>query len=294
MGSRLKFRRWSEQAGRRLRDAAFYGIMLFMTRPGLLALMALVLLAVPMTGASTAATITRTDDDFGPVLMSYTDLQALLQTAHHQIRILNTGSKSILNYESLKITKGRDTVDFDNLGPEIDLKGAPDEATEVRYLYHNQGAPLSNVDINLNDYHRRISVSGETDAVHTTWTVLKSTLSEHQTWGRGGRWRFIFFVPFLSLGIVLLVLGTQSDIFGFSIRKRIALQYSALPLLVLWFIVPDDFLSGTLILWGPTSFWQRNMTTIAVIGTLASVIGIIPLTVLVTRKVLLRSKPQKP
>jgi hypothetical protein len=219
------------------------------------------------------------------VVMSYDDLRNLLQLARLQVQAFNAGTDATYAEESLDVSRGPDTMRFYPLGSDLDLTGTPDEATYVRYQYRNFRAPLSEIEIRLSDYRRSISVSGQPQEVHSAWMVLSTSLREYETVFRGHRWRFALYIPILLVGGLLAVIGAQNEDPVKPRWLRHAMYFSGLGLIFAWMLVPDGFLSGTLIVSGSTSFVNRHASAITLSGLVLSVLSLIPLLGWVRRRI---------
>lgn len=263
----------------------------------------LLALAVPSLGSG-APRITRTDDSFAPVVMSYDDLRSLVRLARLQVQTLNAGLNPRYVTESLSIGRGSDTASFE-MSADVDLAGAPDEASLITYTYRapDEGARVSEISIRLADYSRTLTVAGEASEVQATWSVLSAELNRHSSSVRGRGWRLILNGAVLLLGLLLAWLpvgaGTEVERNG---KKYIRLIYGGYRtmavgvalIVVAWMLPSEGWLSGTVVVWGPTSVLQRYAAEIGFAGLALGVISLLPITQVLRKRQAERDRHDAP
>jgi len=180
-----------------------------------------------------------------PLRLAATDLDAILLKTHSLIAAANgpsVGQEGIR--ESVKLGVRNKEIEI----PHFSLASSvafPREVFRFSYTYNRPDKPISSVAIDLGDYSRRVSVTGEAaDQIHAITNLLENDLLRHSTTIGGAMFRRV-------AGMCLLVAFLTSFIFGsaywWNTRRYSALGMlvcSALGLLLVLLVPWDRYLPG--------------------------------------------------
>jgi len=183
--------------------------------------------------------------DLPPLKLSAADLDTILHKTQAPIAEAN-GS-------STEQESARESVKLGVRGHEIEIPhfslassvAFPREVFRFSYAYTRPHKPISSITIDLGDYSRRVSVTGEAaDQIHAITNLLENDLLRHSTTIGGAMFRRV-------AGMCLLVAFLTSFIFGsaywWDTRRYSALGMlvcSALGLLLVLLVPWDRYLPG--------------------------------------------------
>jgi hypothetical protein len=208
-----------------------------------------VLLSVCVSLAATSLSATGPqfshDRDLPPLKLAAADLDTILLKAQSLIAAANAPSG--------EQDFGRETVKLGVRGKELEIPhfslassvAFPREVFRFSYTYSRPDKPISSVTVDLGDYSRRVSVSGEAaDQVEAISKVLENDLLRYSTAIGGAMFRR---VAGLCLSVALLISLIASSAYWWNTRRYSALGMltcSALGLLLVLFVPWDRYLPG--------------------------------------------------
>jgi hypothetical protein len=213
--------------------------------------------------------------DLPCLTISSSELDDILRKAHSLIVTAN-GPAAERQYvrEAIKLGVGGDELEIPSysLSSGISL---PKAAYEFSYTYYRSDSPISSVTVDLQDYSRRLSVTGEAaDQVEALTTLLESNLVQHSTAIGGQLFRGV--LGYFLLVALLLSLITSAA-YCWSTRRYSAVGMpicSVLGLVLLLLLPFDKFLAGFALYQGDSSFLVRYGPQISFISLLTTLAGI--------------------
>ena len=247
---------------------------IFRNTPCLVVLLGWIVLS---PGYAFAASSFSRSHEFSPMKMSQADLTEIIRKTREQIsRGKDDSGKFFI--EELRLTDGTSTTTLkDNFLLE-DISRAPKQVLRVNYSFHRPDGGISDVSIELNDYERRLTVSGVApDHVEAAFLLLKSNLAMHESsFALGGT----------NFRLVLMMVGLIGfglfSVFGNALWRLPgwwSLLYS-LPLVIaqiLMFTLPwARWFPGFELYLGDASFTVRYGPEISFISLMVGVIGVLP------------------
>lgn len=226
------------------------------------------------TGVS-AQTYTRTTD-VPPVRLTYNDLINSVQRAHKLIKDSNSSYSVSLfpPLESLEVGDGQTKVTLSGDLSAASLQSAPSVAFNVHYRYSYDGAPLSSVDMRLDDYSRWVTVEGSSQAeVDALSSLISSDLNRHSVYFAGfpfrnGAGTTMFVVAILVIWIAI----------GVPLPQRTRFLFSGLGVLMVIAVLMlpwNEWLAGTAVYADNAVWYVRHEAAISFIGTCVGIATII-------------------
>jgi hypothetical protein len=206
--------------------------------------------------------------DFGPVRLSFQDLENLLGK---------------FRTSALFPTNTSDTITLDDGHSKHRLPASEFKASSFRtfpvayetgYTLIQRSGALTEIFLSLDDSRRRLSVAGESEvAVNSTFLIISDELRKHQTLFGGSDRRFG------AIMILCIAVGPLSGLLqskGFkSARPLVAIPVAAL---IVNFAMGPNLFPGAPVFSGEASWVIRNNPMVGlvslIVGTLLSVIGI--------------------
>jgi hypothetical protein len=222
--------------------------------------------------------------DLPPLKMPAADLDTILLKAQSFIAVAN-GPPSERDF-------ARESVKLGIRGHEIEIPhfslassvAFPKEVFRFSYNYSRPEKPISSVTIDLGDYSRRVSVSGEaSDQVETMSKLIEDGLRRYSTTIGGTTFRH---VAGACLLVTLLMSLMFSSAYCWNTRRYNALGMlicSALGLLLVLLLPWDRYLPGFALYQSYSPFLLiRYAPQISLLGLIAALLGI-PLSYLLPR-----------
>jgi hypothetical protein len=233
-------------------------------------------LSLATTSLSATGQQSSHDRDLPPLKLAAADLDTILRKTQSLIAAAN-GPSGEQDF-------GRQTVKLGVRGKEIEIPhfslassvAFPKEVFRFSYTYSRPDKPISSVTVDLGDYSRRVSVSGEAaDQVEAISKVLENDLLRHSTTIGGAMFRRL-------AGLCLLVAFLTSLIFSsaywWNTRRYSALGMltcSALGLLLALLVPWDRYLPGFALYQSYSPFLLvRYAAPIFFLSLIATLIGI--------------------
>jgi hypothetical protein len=229
-----------------------------------------------MSGRPSESEYIRTEK-FHAVRLTYDDLASLISRIHQFVGTADAGAPldgyhSEVIVVSDRLSEVRIKNDF-SLGA---FAGAPQESSAARYSYSRNSAPISTIDIYLNDYQRAVTVGGNSpDQVEALLSLLAELLHSRETYLGGFSFRTWSGVLLLLLVVALVYIGAhvlgqkgkpKAAVWLLVVGAFIAILISILP----W----ENWFPGTAVFATSASFLVRYSAQISMIGTLASLIAL--------------------
>jgi len=179
---------------------------------------------------------------------------------------------------------GRESVKLGIRGKEIEIPhfslasgvAFPRVLFKFSYSYSRENAPISSFTVDLGDYARRVSVSGNAaDQVELISKLVENDLLRHSTWIGGATFRRI---AGICLSVLLLISLIVSSLYYWNTRRYSDLGMpvcSALGLLLLFFVPWDRYLPGFALYQSYSRFFlPRHAPQIALLLLVATLAGI--------------------
>jgi hypothetical protein len=223
--------------------------------------------------------------DLPPLKLLAPDLDTILQKAHSFIAAANgpPGERDSIR-ESVTLGVGGKEIEI----PHFSLASSvafPTVVYRFSYTYYRPDKPISSVTIDLSDYSRRVSVSGEAaDQVEAISNLLEKDLLGHSTAIGGATFRRVAGV---CLSLTLLASLIVSSAYCWKTVRYNALGMpicSALGLMLLFRLPWDRYLPGFALYQSYSPFFLiRYAPQIALLSFLATVAGI-PLSYFLARR----------
>jgi hypothetical protein len=223
--------------------------------------------------------------DLPPLTLAATDLDNVLLKAQSLIAAAN-GPPSEQDYSI------RESVTLGVRGREIEIPhfslassvAFPRVIFKFSYSYSRPNKPISSFTIDLGDYGRRVSASGEAaDQVELMSKLAENDLLRHSTWIGGATFRRL---AGISLSVLLLISLFVSSVYCWSTRRYRELGApvcSALGLLLLFLVPWERYLPGFALYQSYSPFFlPRHAPQIALLIFVATLAGI-PLSYLLPR-----------
>ncbi len=230
----------------------------------------LVLLALSGLDAQTFAR----NDESSAVRLSYTDLAAILARVRELIKSSNASfaPKYQTPIEYLDVGNGHSNVELTQDMSVAQLASAPEIAYSIQYVYRFSDAPISSVRIDLSDYRREVAVGGQsrTDVDALSNLVLTDLNAHGVTFaGPGFRTTASMMLSMVACTLIMFALFMASP-------KRAKVLIACLGfaiLAVLYFMPWSEWLAGTTIYAGDSSFLKRNAPLLTLLGVVVPLIG---------------------
>jgi hypothetical protein len=222
--------------------------------------------------------------DLPPLKLLAPDLDTILQKAHSVIATANgpPGEQDSI----------RESVTLGVSGKEIEIPhfslassvAFPRVVFRFSYTYYRSDKPISSVTVDLGDYERRVSISGEAaDQVEAISNVLENDLLRHSTVIGGARFRRVAGV---CLSLALLASLIVSSAYCLKTRRYSALGMpicSALGLVLLFRLPWERYLAGFALYQSYSPFFLvRYAPQTALLSLVATLAGI-PLSYFLSR-----------
>lgn len=236
---------------------------------------ALVLLTASV---SPAQTFTQTRHE-PPVKLSYDDVVSMLQRVEQLIKTSNSSYSQPFSKpaQSLTVGNGDDELSLSSDISLSSLQSAPSIAYEIDYDYvYDAGAPVSRIAIYLDDYQRRIAVSGSSQAaVDAITDLVVNDLSEHASTCSGPFARTCIGVAFVTLASLFIPI-VFVPLFK-TLRDQILVIVVAILVMniVLWAPPWNHWLAGTAVYKGDPSFLARHSAEISFWGLVLAAIPLV-------------------
>ena len=214
--------------------------------------------------------------DLPPLKLLAPDLDTILQKAHSFIAAANgLPSEQESVRESVTLGVGGKEIKI----PHFSLASSvafPKVIFKFSYSYYRPDKPISSVTIDLGDYSRRVSVSGEAaDQVEALSNLLENNLLRYSTPIAGAMFRRVAGV---CLSLTLLASLIVSSAYCWKIGRHSALGMpicSALGLILLFRLPWERYLPGFALYQSYSPFFLiRYAPQIALLSLLATVAGI--------------------
>ena len=214
--------------------------------------------------------------DLPPLKLAAADLDTIL---HKTQALIAAANGPVAGQESV-----RESVKLGVHGPEIEIPhfslassvAFPRELFRLSYTYRRPDKPISFVAIDLDDYSRRVSVTGEaSDQVKSISKMLENDLLRHSTWIGGATFRRL---AGISLSVLLLTSLIVSSVYCWNTRRYSELGMpvcSALGLLLLFLVPWERYLPGFALYQSYSPFFLlRHAPQIALLLLVATLAGI--------------------
>jgi hypothetical protein len=214
--------------------------------------------------------------DLPSLKLAASDLDTILLKTHSLIAAAN-GPSSEQHFP-------RESVKLGVRGKEIEIRhfslassvAFPKEVFRFSYTYYQPHKPISSVTVDLGDYSRRVSVSGEAaDQVTAVSNLVENDLLRYSTAIGGAKFRYVAGV---CLSVVLLIFLIFSIAYWWNTRRHSALGMlicSALGLLLLLGLPWERYLPGFAVYQSyPPFLLVRYAPYIAFLGLVAALAGI--------------------
>ncbi len=245
------------------------------------------LVAIAFAASPTQAQEVSRTARVSPVRLTYTDLAGLVVKAHEFVRVANASAKQEIRRESMTVKGALASLKLEDDFSAKAFEDAPPVAYSVRYYYESPEAPISSIDLDLEDFSREITVQGRSpDQVLALLAVLTENLREHETI-MGGPW-FRILLPLLTiigLTVFLAIRFRQSEFVALIFYLGMVVWGISL------FALPwERWAPGTAVYPENASFLQAHSALFSLIGMLVGMLGV----VLPTLRGFLGSKPVSP
>jgi hypothetical protein len=216
------------------------------------------------------------DRDLPPLKLLATDLDTILQKAHPFIAAANgpPGEQDSIR-ESVTLGDGDKEIEIPHLSAASSV-AFPKVLFRFSYTYNRPDKPISSVTIDLRDYSRRVSVSGEAaDQVEALSNLLENNLLRYSTPIGGAMFRRVVGV---CLSLALLASLIVSSAYCWKTVRYNALGMpicSALGLMLLFRLPWERYLPGFALYQSYSPFLLvRYAPQISVLGLLATLVAI--------------------
>jgi hypothetical protein len=216
------------------------------------------------------------NSDLPPLKLLATDLDTILQKAHSFIAAANgpQGEQGSIR-ESVTLGVGGREIEI----PHFSLASSvafPREVFRFSYRYYRSDAPISTVTVDLRDYSRRVSVSGEVaDQVEALSNLLENDLLRYSATIGGVMFRRVAGTCASLALLASLIVGSA---YCWKTGRYSSLGmpiFSALGLVLLFRLPWDRFLPGFALYQSYSPFLLvRYAPQIAVLGLLATLVAI--------------------
>jgi hypothetical protein len=223
--------------------------------------------------------------DLPPLTLAAADLDNILRKAQSLIAAAN-GFPDKQDYSV------RESVRLGVRGKEIEIPhfslassvAFPRVIFRFSYSYSRQNTPISSFTVDLGDYARRVSASGEAgDQVELISKLVENDLLRHSTWIGGATFRRLAGV---SLSVLLLTSLVVSSVYCWNTRRYNELGMPvccALGLLLLFVVPWEKYLPGFALYQSYSPFFLiRHAPQVALLLLVATLAGI-PLSFLLPR-----------
>ena len=222
--------------------------------------------------------------DLPPLKLLAPDLDTILQKAHSFIAAANgpQGEQDSIR-ESVTLSVGGREIEI----PHFSLASSvafPREVFRFSYSYFRPGKPISSVTVDLRDYSRRVSVSGEAaDQVEAISNLLENDLLRHTTAIGGAMFRHVVGVC-LSLALLASLIVSSAYCWKTGRYSALGMPISSALGLVLLFRLPwEMYLPGFALYQNYSPFFLvRYAPQISFLILLAALAGI-PLSYFIPR-----------
>jgi hypothetical protein len=214
--------------------------------------------------------------DLPPLKLAAADLDTILHKTH---ALIAAASGPLAEQES-----SRESVKLGVRGHEIEIPhfsmassvAFPREVFRFSYTYNRPDKPISSVTVDLGDYSRRVSVTGEaSDQVEALSKLLEKDLLRYSTTIGGARFRRVAGV---CLSVAFLTSLIFSSAYWWNTRSYSALGMlvcSVLGLLLLLLVPWHRYLPGFALYQSYSPFLLvRHAAPIAFLGVIATLLGI--------------------
>jgi hypothetical protein len=212
-----------------------------------------------------------------PLKLSFTAMQSVLDKTANLLAAANVSparSKEFYFRETLTLQAGPDEIEIQGHSFPANAH-VPKAAYELKYSYSWTDAPVSKVELDFDDFSRRVTVSGTAaDQVDAISAALEHDLSQYSSFGGtmfrevGGMLAFAIFCLSLVMGGSYCIAERQWRALGMPIFAIIGL--------VLLFALPfADILAGFAIYQGESSLIVRYEPQIAFAGLILTIAGIL-------------------
>jgi hypothetical protein len=223
--------------------------------------------------------------DLPPLRLAAADLDVILQKTHAFIAGANgPASEQDPARESVKLGIRGHEIEI----PHFSLASSvafPRELFGFSYTYGRPDKPISSVTIDLGDYSRRVSVSGEAaDQVEAISNILENDLLHHSTAIGGATFRRVAGV---CLSLTLLASLIVTSAYCWKTRQYAAFGmpiFSAVGLVLLFRLPWDRYLPGFALYQSNSPFFLIRHAPQVALLTLAATVAGIPLSYFFSRK----------
>jgi hypothetical protein len=237
--------------------------------------LALVALFLVFGGIAVSATPTvfSRSERVGPVALTHDDLFRIVERIRNLVETANGPAGDAYVDEQLEVQTSSGTVAFGLAFSRDNLKRAPKKATDISYTYRRGGgAPVSQVDMRLDDFRRELKVAGSSgEQVDALTRMTSADLREHGIWFGGDQQRSICGLGLILLVALLLALGiaVKGSWFG------VAMSSFGLLLTIAIFAVPWQKLFPGVVLYSSDASWlSRNSPIMTLVGVILGLVGI--------------------
>jgi hypothetical protein len=214
--------------------------------------------------------------DLPPLTLKAVDLDTILQKAHSFIAAANgpPGDQGSIR-ESVTLGIGGREIEI----PHFSLASSvafPKVVFRFSYAYYRSGKPISSVTIDLRDYSRRVSVSGEAaDQVEAISNLLENDLLRHTTAIGGAMFRRVAGVC-LSLALLASLIVGCAYCWKTGDYNALAMPiFYAVGLMLLFRLPWERYLPGFALYQSYSPFLLvRYAPQISVLGLLATLVAI--------------------
>jgi len=234
-------------------------------------------LSLSATSASATTAEFSHERNVPPLTLAAADLDNILLRAQSLIAAANgpPGKQDDSVRESVKLGIRGKEIEI----PHFSLASGvafPRVLFRFSYSYSRENAPISSFTVDLGDYARRVSVSGNAaDQVELISKLVENDLLRHSTWIGGATFRRI---AGICLSVLLLISLIVSSLYYWNTRRYSDLGMpvcSALGLLLLFFVPWDRYLPGFALYQSYSRFFlPRHAPQIALLLLVATLAGI--------------------
>jgi hypothetical protein len=235
-----------------------------------------VCLSLATISVSAKATEFSRNRDLPPLTLKAADLDTILQEAHSFIAAANgpSGEQDSIR-ESVTLGVGGKEIEIPHFSLASSL-AFPKVIFRFSYSYYRADKPISSVTMDLRDYSRRVSVSGEAaEQVEALSNLLENNLLRYSTPIAGAMFRRVAGV---CLSLALLASLIVSSAYCWKTIRYNALGMpicSALGLILLFRLPWDKYLPGFALYQSYSPFFLiRYAPQIALLSLLATLAGI--------------------
>jgi hypothetical protein len=222
---------------------------------------------------SRAQTLTLTNNA-PPVEMSYNDLAQIIAQVRDLIAKSNGSFSSPYEraYESLEVADAQSKIELKKDFNTSLFDSAPSVAHSVVYQFQFDGAPVSSVQIRLGDSVREITISGTSrTSIEAISALIMADLYEHRAAFAGFVFRGVAGAVLLVLAQALILVPVFAPL---EKKEKVVLAFVGIAMLVCLYVLPwDDWLAGTAVFAGDSSFAVRHSALISLVGTTIAIAG---------------------